>query len=204
MRLYDEQVLPRMINVLLGTKTLTQIRAETCAGLHGDVVEIGFGSGRNVPHLPRSVTGLWPVEPSNVGRKLAARRVAASWVPIHEAGFDGQHLEHPDDCFDCALSTATLCTIPDVKHALAELRRVVKPGGAFHFAEHGLSPDRRVARTQARVDGFQHRVAGGCHLTREIEDLIEGAGFEILTLHHTYLPGPKAWGYMSVGKARNP
>lgn len=193
-----------MLNVLLGTKALGRIRAATCAGLHGDVIEIGFGSGRNIPYLPRTVTGVWPVEPSTVGRRLAERRIAVSPVPIHPAGLDGQRLEYPDDRFDCALSTATLCTIPDVKHALAELRRVVKPGGAFHFAEHGHSPDPKIARTQARVDGFQHRVAGGCHLTREIDELIEGAGFEILTLRHTYLPGPKAWGYMSVGKARNP
>lgn len=203
-RFYDEQVLPRAINVLLGDRAFGSVRAEVCAGLHGDVVEIGYGSGLSIPHLPAAVTGLWGVDPAAVGRKLAAKRVAASTIPIHTAGLDAERLDLPDDRFDCALSVMTLCTIPDVDHALGEVRRVLKPGGSFHFAEHGLSPDPKVAKAQHRFDGFEQRIAGGCHLNRDIRALITAAGFEIDTLRNFSLKGPQAWSYMFVGTARNP
>jgi ubiquinone/menaquinone biosynthesis C-methylase UbiE len=204
-RLYDEQVLPRMINVLLGNREFARVRHDICAQLTGDVLEIGFGSGLNVPHLPAAVTGLWGVDPSVVARKLAARRIAASTVPIHDGGRDAQHLDFPDVRFDAALSTGTLCTIPDAKHALGEVRRVLKPNAFFYFAEHGHARDPRIARRQARWRRLQQRVAGGCQFDLEIEALIEGAGFEILDLHNLYLRGqPKAWSYMYVGVALNP
>ena len=171
--------------------------------LHGDVIELGFGSGLNLTHLPAAVTGLWAIDPSGTAMKLAAKRIAAAPVPVHAAGLDGARLEFPDDRFDAALSTMTLCTIPDVTSALTELRRVLKPGAEFHFAEHGRAPDAKVARTQDRFDGFQQTVAGGCHLNREIASLLEGAGFTIVTVDNFYLKGgPKAWGYMYVGRAR--
>jgi ubiquinone/menaquinone biosynthesis C-methylase UbiE len=201
---YDDQVLPRLINVMLGNREFAKVRDEVCADLHGDVVEIGYGSGLSIPHLPAAVTGLWGVDPAAVGRKLAAKRVAASTIPIHEAGLDAQRLDLPDDRFDCALSTMTLCTIPDVQHALGEVRRVLKPGGSFHFAEHGLSPDAKVAHTQDRFDGLEQRIAGGCHLNRDIRTLVTDSGLEIESLRNFYLKGPKAWSYMNVGIARNP
>ena len=137
--------------------------------------------------------------------KLAAKRIAVTSTPVHGAGLDGARLDLPDDRFDGALSTMTLCTIPDVPGALAELHRVLKPGAEFQFAEHGRAPDAKVARTQDRFDGFQQTVAGGCHLTREIPSLLDAAGFSIETLDTFYLDGgPKAWGYMYVGRARKP
>jgi SAM-dependent methyltransferase len=205
MRLYDEQVLPRLINVLLGNREFARLRTEQCAPLSGDVLEIGFGSGLNVPHLPSTVTGLWGVEPSVVGRRLAARRVAASPVAIHDGGVDAEQLEFPDARFDGALSTGTLCTIPDAKHALVEVRRVLKPQACLHFAEHGHARDAKVVRTQQRFRGFQQRLAGGCQFDLDIAALIEAAGFEIAAFRNLYLKGqPKAWGCMYVGIAVNP
>jgi SAM-dependent methyltransferase len=201
---YGEQVLPRVTDKLLGTRAFGKVRREACEGLHGDVLEIGFGSGLNVPYLPTEVTGLWVVEPSRVARKLAHKRVTASTVPVQHAGFDGARIEEPDARFDAALSTMTLCTIPDVRGALQEVRRVLKPGAYFHFAEHGRSPDARVARNQDRFNGIQNRVAGGCNLNREIDDLLTDAGFEIESLRNFQLEGPKAMGYMYLGRARNP
>jgi ubiquinone/menaquinone biosynthesis C-methylase UbiE len=202
--IYGERILPGIINLACGTKEFKQIRQEVCEGLRGDVVEIGFGSGLTVPFLPNDVTGLWAVDPSSLGQKLASKRVAASPVPVHYAGLDGARLDLPDDRFDGAISVMTLCTIPNVDGALQELRRVLKPGATFRFAEHGHSPDAKVARRQDQFNGLENRIAGGCNLNREIDTLITKAGFEIESLRNFYASGPKAVGYMFVGRARNP
>jgi len=204
MGFYGEQILPRVVDKLLGNREFAKVRKEACAGLHGDVVEIGFGSGLNVPFLPDAVTGVWAVEPSSVAWKLAAPRVAQARVPLHQAGLDGARLDLPDARFDAALSTMTLCTIPDVDGALHEIRRVLKPGAEFHFAEHGHAPDNRVARRQDRFNGVQNRIAGGCNLNRDITALLTAAGFVVDPIRNFYLKGPKPLGYMYVGRARNP
>ena len=205
MGVYGEQVLPRLVNVLLGNAEFgRKFRARACAGLRGDVLELGFGSGLNLPFLPPEVTGIWTVEPSRVALDLAGSRIAASRVPVHTGTLDGERLDFPDDRFDSALSTMTLCTIPDVDSALAELRRVLKPGAVFHFVEHGLADDERVARRQRRFEPVQKRVAGGCHLARDIAALIRTAGFEITELDTKFMKGPKALSYMYVGQATNP
>ena len=204
MGFYENQVLPRAIDVMLGTKAFGRVvRAEACEGLRGDVIELGFGSGLNVAYLPREVTGVWTVDPSVVGMKLAQKRIAASPVPVHEGGLDGARLDFPDDRFDAALSTMTLCTIPDAAGALGEVRRVLKPGASLHFAEHGLAPDPKVARFQYRFDPWQQRLAGGCHLARDMRALLTDAGFEIEELATRYIKGPKAWSYMYIGRAKN-
>jgi SAM-dependent methyltransferase len=199
--LYREQVLPRFINVLLGNKEFAKVRSRALQGLHGDVVEIGFGSGLSVPLLPGEVTGLWGVEPEGVGWKLARKRIDASPVPVVGAGLDGQQLDLDSERFDCALSIMTLCTIPDAVAAMREVHRVLKPGGMFHFAEHGHSPDEKVARNQERFNGLEQKLAGGCHLNRDIPSIIESGGFRIEELDNFYLTGPKAWSYMYVGRA---
>jgi ubiquinone/menaquinone biosynthesis C-methylase UbiE len=200
---YNDQIVPRVTNRLLGTKEFGKLRREACEGLQGDVVEVGFGSGLNLAYLPAAVTGVWAVEPSGTATKLAATRMAALPTPVQVVGVDGARLDLPDDRFDAALSTMTLCTIPDVRAALRELRRVLKPGGTLHFAEHGHAPVERIARTQDRFNGMQMRFAGGCHLNRDIVGLIREAGFEIELHRNFFLKGPKAWGYMSLGRARS-
>jgi ubiquinone/menaquinone biosynthesis C-methylase UbiE len=205
MGLYSERVLPRIINTVCGTKTVEPLRHRVCAGLSGDVVEVGFGSGLNVPFYPAAVTRVAAVEPSDVGWKLAAKRLAATTVPVQRSGLDGQSLPFADDSFDAALSAWTLCTIPDVAAALGEIRRVVKPGGKLHFLEHGLAPDERVRRWQRRLDPVQQRVAGGCHFTRPIIELLMTAGFSIDELDVFYEKGaPKFAGADSLGIATSP
>jgi ubiquinone/menaquinone biosynthesis C-methylase UbiE len=202
---YGEHVLPRLTNMLLGSKEFgEQIRAPACAGLYGDVIELGFGSGLNVPYYPAEVDAVWIVEPSQVALKLAEPRVHASPVELHEGSLDGARLDFPDDRFDGALSTMTLCTIPDIDRALTEVRRVLKPGAVLHFAEHGLAPDAKVAQFQHRFDPWQMRLFGGCHLARDMRALLTAAGFEITDLETRFVKGPKAWSYMYLGRARKP
>lgn len=202
MAIYGEQVLPRIINVACGMKVTKPLRRRVCEGLHGQVLELGFGSGLNIPFYPAAVTGVAAIEPADVGWKLARNRIAASTVPVRRFGLDGQSLPLADDSYDVALTTWTLCTIPDVAAALRELQRVLKPGGSLHFVEHGLAPDEHVRRWQHRLEPMQKRVFGGCHLTRPVVDLLKDAGFTITELDVFYQKGaPKPMGADSLGIA---
>ena len=201
MSLYQDQVLPRLIDVALGGRDFARIRARVAAGLSGEVLEVGFGSGLNVPHYPSTVRRVQAVDPATTGRKLAARRVAASPVPVEYVGMDGHCLPVDTASIDHALVTWTLCTIPDVDRALTEIHRVLRPDGELHFVEHGRSPAPAVSRWQDRLTPLQRRLFGGCHLNRPIDDLVARTGFEIAAMENYYLRGPKAVAYMFEGVA---
>lgn len=198
---YGDQVLPRFTNKVLGGRVFSRVRARVAAGLTGEVLEVGFGSGLNVPHYPPDIDHVLAVDPAMVGRKLAAERVAASPVPVQYVGLDGESLPVDSKSVDHVLITWTMCTIPNVDNALGEILRVLRPGGEMHFAEHGLSPDPKVAKWQDRLTPFQRRVAGGCHLNRPIDGLIEEAGFTVTRMDNYYMKGPKPMGYMYEGLA---
>lgn len=198
---YEDQALPRIIDKMLGMKAYDELRARVAAGLSGEVLEIGFGSGRNVPHYPQQVTRVRAVDPAALGQRLAAQRLVESSIPVEFIGLDGADLPLEDDSVDHVLTTWTLCTIPDVKGALRECRRVLRPGGAIHFIEHGRAPDAGVARWQDRLNPIQKKVAGGCHLNRPIAQLIDGAGFETEKLDRYYFGPPKPYTALYEGVA---
>lgn len=201
MGLYEQHILPRLIDVVCGDRSFDRWRAEASEGLGGTVLEIGFGSGLNLAHYPGSVERVLAVEPSTVARKRAASRMRAAPVQVDFIGLDGESIPLEDDSVDSALCTFTLCTIPDVDRALAEIRRVVRPGGEFRFLEHGLAPDAGVARWQHRLDGIEQRLAGGCHLTRDPLELISRAGMDVTASRSAFARGPRPWTYLTVGRA---
>jgi ubiquinone/menaquinone biosynthesis C-methylase UbiE len=183
---------------------MSEWRAGVTSGLRGRVIEIGFGSGLNVAHYPPTVEVVLAVEPAEVARRLAGRRIAASSIPVEHVGLDGQSIPLEDASCDGALSTFSLCTIPDARVALSELRRVVRPGAAFHFLEHGLAEDPAVAGWQRRLDPWHCRMAGGCHLTRDIPTLVSDAGFVMDRVEQRYAKGPRPWSWFTMGIAINP
>jgi ubiquinone/menaquinone biosynthesis C-methylase UbiE len=201
MGLYQDQLLPRLVNQALSGRQFDRLRNRVAARLDGEVLEVGFGSGLNVPHYPPSVTRVRAVDPATVGRKLAGKRVAMSPVPVDYIGLDGQVLPLEDASVDHVLTTWTLCTIPGVEQALGEIRRVLRPGGSLHFLEHGRSPDGGVARWQDRLNPLQQRLFGGCHLNRPIHQLVSDAGLHVTEVDNYYLKGPKPLGYMFEGVA---
>ncbi len=201
---YRDHLLPRGVDLCMGLRPFRELRETTAAGLAGDVVEVGFGSGLNLPHYPPGVTHLHAVDPALVGRKLARKRLAACSFPVEFVGLEAERIDLPDDSMDAGLVTWTLCTIPDVAVALDELRRVLKPGAALHFVEHGRAADARVARWQDRLNPVQKLLCGGCHLNRRIDQLLRDAGFELADLETFYLKGPKVAAFTYQGRALNP
>jgi SAM-dependent methyltransferase len=198
-------VFPHLLNVACSTKEKRRIRDEVCAPLAGDVLEIGFGTGLNLPHLPDAVTRLLAVDPMMRSRELARERLALSRVPVEFVGLDGQTLPLEDGSVDAALSTWTLCSIPDAAAAVREIRRVLRPGGALHFAEHGRAPDDTVRRWQDRLNGVQQRLAAGCNLNRDIPAIVEDGGLRITHLETFYAEGdPKILGWTYRGMAERP
>jgi ubiquinone/menaquinone biosynthesis C-methylase UbiE len=189
---------------MLDNDEVAELRAQACAGLHGRVLEVGFGSGLDVPHYPSAVTSVSAVEPSDIAWRKAAPRVQGGRVVVRREGLDGQRLTLDDASHDSALSAFTLCTIPDAGAALAEIRRVLRPGGRLHFLEHGLSEDPGVATWQHRLTPLNKAMVGGCHLDRPIALMIEDAGFEIGAMRRFYEPGPavsRPFGYLYLGWA---
>lgn len=204
MGVWSSQVVPRVIDLALRGDDVSRWRRRCLEGLAGVVVEPGFGSGLNVVHYPSAVTKVFAVDPAPVGRRLAAERIAASPVTIEHVGLSGEQLPLDTDGCDAGVLAFTLCTIPDHRAALAELRRVIRPHGALHFLEHGLAPDAAVQRWQHRITPLQRRLVDGCHLNRSIVDDIVAAGFEIDWCEERYAGRPKAASWFSVGRAISP
>lgn len=201
MSIYERRVLPRLIHFACGTELIRRQRQKLIPLAGGVVLEIGFGSGLNLPFYDRArVTRLTGVEPSEELRKLA-QRSADAFLPLEFIGPSAEAISLANASVDTVVSTYTLCTIPDVDSALREIRRVLKPGGLLLFSEHGRAPETAVCRWQDRLNPLWKRVAGGCNLNRDIPELLTAAGFRLNRLEQSYLPGPRAMTFNSAGSA---
>jgi ubiquinone/menaquinone biosynthesis C-methylase UbiE len=202
-RWWNEQAVPRLTDRGLDDATATRWRSAVCGGATGEVLEIGFGSGRNLAHYSPLVTRVLAVEPAELSWRRAQPRITASGMAVERVGVDGAALPVPDGCVDTVVSTWTLCTVPRVEQALLESRRVLRPGGTLRFVEHSLARDETVARRQRRIQPFWGPVAGGCHVDRDIAGLVAAAGFDVDLAHAEFIGGgpAKPWLWFVQGVA---
>ncbi len=201
MGLYDRWVMPRLIELAMRNRRLDNYRRRAVAQARGFVLEIGVGSGLNLALYSGAVTRVCAVDPSAELLRLASWRAAAAPIPVSLVRASAERLPFAAASFDTVVTTWTLCSIRDPLAALGEMRRMLAPGGRLVFVEHGLAPEPGVARWQHRLTPSWKHIAGGCHLDREMDELIRAAGFRLDALETGYMPGPRPWTFMYEGRA---
>ncbi len=201
MGIYEKCLLPRLTRWFMNNMIPRGERGKCLAGARGRVLEVGFGNGLNLLHYPPEVERVVGIDPSSASEKLARREIEQCPFPVEVHTGVAEALPFADASFDTVVITWTLCTIPDPESALREMARVLKPGGRFHFVEHGLSGDPGVARWQHRLNGIQKFIAGGCHLNRDIAALIAESGFSMEELETYYVKGASTHAYFYRGIA---
>lgn len=204
MGFYTRVFFPRLCDVILNRPVVARHRRELLAEAVGDVLEIGFGTGLNLPFYPKSVRKLTTVDPSLGMHSLSRKRIEKSGIEVDQRVLGGERLPFDDNSFDCVVSTFTLCSIARVDDALGEVCRVLKPGERFLFLEHGLSPEPTVQRWQRRLNWLEMRLADGCRLDRDIRGLVTAQAFSSVRVDQFYMDGiPRTHGYVSRGVATN-
>ncbi len=202
MSFYQRRVLPRLLHMAMRQEALRPFRERVTGAAEGRVLEIGVGSGLNLPLYRAKVRTVIGLEPSPELLQMAHERAATASVPIELLEASAEAVPLDSGSIDTVVTTWTLCTIPDAKRALTEMRRVLRPGGKLLFVEHGRAPEPGVARWQDRLDPLWHRAAGGCHLNRKIDELITTSGFRIDKLANARLPGPRTHTFLYEGQGR--
>jgi ubiquinone/menaquinone biosynthesis C-methylase UbiE len=199
---FSQIIVPRLCDFLLNKSLLVRHRRELLAGAYGDAVEIGFGTGLNLPYYPNGVHKLIAVDPNPGMHRLAQKRIKQRRIEVDQQVLSGERLPFEDNRFDCAVSTFTLCSIENVGQALAEAYRVLKPGGRLLFLEHGLSPEPGAQKWQRRLTRAQMWLADGCHLDRNMREIINAQPFASLEIDEFYIEKtPKTHGFMYRGVA---
>jgi ubiquinone/menaquinone biosynthesis C-methylase UbiE len=202
MSFYQRYVVPRLTHLAMRQKQLLPFRQRVIGAAEGRVLEIGIGSGLNLPLYGRMVRSVIGLEPSPELLNMARSRAEAAAAPITLLDASAETIPLDSGSIDTVVTTWSLCTIPNAPQALGEIRRVLRPGGALLFVEHGRAPELGVARWQDRLDPLWSRLAGGCHLNRKMDDLISGSGFRIDALENARIPGPRTHTYLYQGRAR--
>ena len=201
MSFYANFLFPRLLDWSMSDSAATQYRQQVLAEVAGEVLEIGFGTGLNLPYYPDKIDNITTVDPNPGMRKLAEKRIKQSSIKVNYLQLNGEDLPMDDNSFDCVVSTWTLCSIIQVDRAIAEIYRVLKPGGKFFFIEHGLSNESNIQIWQNRLTPIQKIIGDGCHLNRNIEHLVEQK-FTNIKIDKFYAPKfPKISGYMYQGIA---
>lgn len=200
---WHRRVHPHLLDRFMATEETTAMRARVCAPLEGDVLEVGFGTGLNLLHLPASVRTVFAVEPLERAWGLAHERIDDVHAEVTRVSFDARSIPFHDQSVDAALCTWSLCSIDEPEKAIREIARVLRPGGELHFVEHGRSNDERVSRWQRRGDPVWSHLSCGCHLDRDIASIVERGGMEVTELHTYYTESePKFLGWTFEGRAR--
>jgi len=202
-RFYARHILPCCLDKACSIGPIEKQRVKIVPFAKGDVLEIGIGSGLNLPHYNASqVTSVTGVDPDeHIWKRSQARRDAAKF-PIRRIGLSGEEIPMETGTADTVVVTYSLCTIPDPIAALKEMRRILKPGGDILFCEHGMAPDVKTAKWQKRIDPFWSKIAGGCQSGRDIPALLHQAGLDIIELNEGYIPGVKVLSYNYWGRAQ--
>ena len=203
MRLYERCVLPWLLDIAMRNRALTRYRDRAVRAAQGQILEIGVGAGLNLPHYPAAATHICALDPSAALLRQAKDPRDMARCPVALLRGVAERQPFAAASFDTLVRTWTLCSVNDPVAALAEMRRVLKPGGRLLFVEHGLAPAPRIAGWQHWLTPGWQRIAGGCHLDRPIGELIRDAGFDLDTLESGYMPGPKPWTFMYEGSARS-
>lgn len=199
---YERRLLPHVIDCACGMKAVCRERAKVVPLARGRVLEIGIGTGRNLPHYDAAkIDSLCGLDPAAQMLPKARERMAAAGLDVALLTLSAEAIPAADSSFDTVVCTFTLCTIPDPVAALREMRRVLKPDGVLLFSEHGLAPDAEVRRWQDRLTPLWKPMAGGCHLNRDIPALLAAGGFTIREMQRRYLKGPRPMTYVSTGQA---
>ena len=202
MGFYEKWILPRLVDVAMRNKEAMRYRSQIVPQARGMVLEIGVGSGLNLPFYGTGVEQLYGLDPSEELLVMARKKARAIAFPIDFLAHPGEEIPLDDGCIDTVVTTWTLCTIPDPVKALKEMRRVLKPGGMLLFAEHGLAPETRVQGWQRWLNPLWSRVTGGCNLNRKMDELIQASGFRMVELKMEYAEGPRAMSYIYSGRAQ--
>jgi ubiquinone/menaquinone biosynthesis C-methylase UbiE len=201
MGIYSQYILPRLMDWSMSSPLLAQYRSEVLASVQGEILEIGFGTGLNLAYYPYQVERITTIDANSGMQAIAEPRIRDSSIQVEYRVLNGESLPMPDHTFDSVVSTWTLCSIAKVDRAIAEIHRVLKPGGKFFFIEHGLSSDPKVQIWQNRLTPLQKAIADGCHLNRNIAQLVENH-FSDVAVEQFYAKGlPKVGGYMYKGVA---
>jgi ubiquinone/menaquinone biosynthesis C-methylase UbiE len=203
MGFYERWIVPRLLELAMQNRLLDHYRHQTVASARGLVLEVGVGSGLNLPLYGPTVTRVVAIDPSPELLRLASRRTADVVIPVSLLRASAEHLPLAHAVFDTIVMTWTLCSIPNPMAALTEMRRVLRQGGRLIFVEHGLSPEIRTARWQHRLTPYWKQISGGCHLDRKTDDLIRATGFQVDAVETGYMKGPKPWTFMYQGSATN-
>ena len=203
MSLYDKYVLPKFLNCACGSNPVARQRQKVVPLVEGKVLEIGIGSGPNLPFYDKSkIDELWGLDPSEELSDMAKKVADSENIEVNFISSGAEEIPLPDKYFDSVLITYTMCTIPEVARANREIKRVLKTGGKLIFCEHGEAPDENIRKWQKRINPFWGKLAGGCNIDRKIPTLIQNSGFEIVELEEMYLPKtPKIVGYNYWGYA---
>jgi ubiquinone/menaquinone biosynthesis C-methylase UbiE len=203
MKLWSEWIFPRIMDYSArGNAEIEVLRTEALAQSRGRILELGFGTGLNLTHYPADVRRIVAVDPNPGMARLARKRMAAAGIEVEHHQITAERLPFEDAGFDSVVCTLTLCSIPKVEDSLAEVLRVLKPGGQFLFFEHGRHPDERVSRWQDRLNPWWNRVFDGCNLNRDMRGLVQGSGLVLTGLENPILKSmPRSVGYCYLGRA---